>query len=812
MIVEMSRLRNEIESRVVEDVIARDLEQIFAAAESGLAQQQVLFRSLDVDNTGRIRRSTKNIAQAEKIADTFNTQINHWIRGPGRRWADRVAPVMQSAGRDLARTNLDVDNISQDLIDEIFAHIPRSERAVLRVGKTSLYTITGTVGDDVQTWFRNEMLDSIATGIPVQGPGSLAQRLFESGRLKPIVVRTEKGRLIRRSLRQRANAIARVESAKVINSVHDTLGERALGADRVAVNSNPQDSRTTSICSDASRQPAMSKEDWIASHFGLPPRLTGPFHWCRSVMIWGAPDWFDDEDAPKRKAPPKKAPPKRAPAKKPKGPSLADAAEKARMAQIALAKNVDAPVQDRIQAYGRTTGNAKIDQIKALAKHPPATSLQAVKNEVVEISRRLDDYGEDLDRLYAEDSRINSTGAGTRFEGQDLRKVYPAIGNRERAVPRLREIRDEMDAIADEMDLLAARRAELYEKGTAADAVTTTTSTPELRAQVMQIMRTEGDGIGKSSVPAPRAPKAGAAPFGSGSPAVYAKRLEASAAAEEGRDWVSGLLDPNATTTGVAHDVDVKWLGGSRAFARQGRRQYPGGTFGKVTTDFPDMDAYMAARREWLESAPQGAHSVHLPRDHSDSIGIEGRSTSVHEYGHTVEYSTGAGQMSADFFKYRAGVGAEMKTMKSWGFDWYKDAQRTNPDRFQDVMDSWAPNNRASEFAHYTGKQYGHGTTEIMSMGMEAFYRDPIGFVTRDPEWANYLFGVLDGGFKPVVAVARSTAGGATAGGTTAGAAFAANTTLTGERAHTVVAAVRRGIVKREAKQAPFAGAEDDET
>ena len=295
MIVTINRLRNQIEREVVDELAVKPLVAIFDRAERELWKQRRLFLGLDVTPQGTIKQSVKNLEASIKITDDLQSEINRWIVRPGRRWTDRVLPILDDAGRALARANLDVDLISQDLVDEVFRHIPNTERAVLRVGKTELYHIMGTVGTDVQDWFRFEMLDAITKGLPVQGAGSLAQRLFESGRLRPIMVRTEKGRLIRRSLRQRANAIARVESAKIINAVHDSLGEKALGPDRVGLNSNPRDSRTTDICLRASRQPPMTKQEWIASPLGLPPRLR-PFHWCRSVIIWGEPDWFDTED------------------------------------------------------------------------------------------------------------------------------------------------------------------------------------------------------------------------------------------------------------------------------------------------------------------------------------------------------------------------------------------------------------------------------------------------------------------------------------------------------------------------------------
>lgn len=42
------------------------------------------------------------------------------------------------------------------------------------------------------------------------------------------------------------------------------------------------------------------------------------------------------------------------------------------------------------------------------------------------------------------------------------------------------------------------------------------------------------------------------------------------------------------------------------------------------------------------------------------------------------------------------------------------------------------------------GKYY-KGHTEIISMGLELLYDDPIGFAERDPEYFKFLTGILNG-------------------------------------------------------------------
>ena len=76
-----------------------------------------------------------------------------------------------------------------------------------------------------------------------------------------------------------------------MNGVHQTLADAAPGDEAVYINANPQDSHTTEVCQDASRQKPMALEAWSASRVGRPPRLR-PFHLCRSVLVGGRAEWF----------------------------------------------------------------------------------------------------------------------------------------------------------------------------------------------------------------------------------------------------------------------------------------------------------------------------------------------------------------------------------------------------------------------------------------------------------------------------------------------------------------------------------------
>lgn len=50
--------------------------------------------------------------------------------------------------------------------------------------------------------------------------------------------------------------------------------------------------------------------------------------------------------------------------------------------------------------------------------------------------------------------------------------------------------------------------------------------------------------------------------------------------------------------------------------------------------------------------------------------------------------------------------------------------------------------------AYYNGKKYDHPSTEILSMGLEMLYLDPVTFARVDPEYFKFIVGVLRGDLR----------------------------------------------------------------
>jgi hypothetical protein len=46
-------------------------------------------------------------------------------------------------------------------------------------------------------------------------------------------------------------------------------------------------------------------------------------------------------------------------------------------------------------------------------------------------------------------------------------------------------------------------------------------------------------------------------------------------------------------------------------------------------------------------------------------------------------------------------------------------------------------------YAYYVGKDYAHGTTEVLSMGIQKLHDNPLEFMKKDPEYFEFVISVL---------------------------------------------------------------------
>lgn len=115
----------------------------------------------------------------------------------------------------------------------------------------------------------------------------------------------------------------------------------------------------------------------------------------------------------------------------------------------------------------------------------------------------------------------------------------------------------------------------------------------------------------------------------------------------------------------------------------------------------------------------------------------------IHEYGHHLGDRDGRVDTAAlSFLKYRLGDEPLVKLNVIPGLNGLDDKERGRKDRFDRAFGPircW-----------YVGKTYGLigrilGINEIISMGLQLMFEDPVRFAREDPEYFVFMIGVLDG-------------------------------------------------------------------
>ena len=274
----------------------RELLAIFERVELLLFQDRAkVLTALESSGGIILKDAPEQLERIENLVAQIRADLKPSLIDPGRDWADVAMPQSMKRGRELARVQLTHDLIDPDAVGQAFAHVLDAEVGVLRVGLRDTYQFMGTSGDDIAQFFRRELTEAFLLGKPIQGPGSLAESLYESGRLKPITIKTKDGKIVKRSQKQRAVGAARVETAKVVNRAEELKVEEVLGQAALYINNNPEDNRTTTICMRATAWGPHTLKEWDASEFGRPPRINTPaqFHYCRSLLFGGTKRIFE---------------------------------------------------------------------------------------------------------------------------------------------------------------------------------------------------------------------------------------------------------------------------------------------------------------------------------------------------------------------------------------------------------------------------------------------------------------------------------------------------------------------------------------
>ena len=119
---------------------------------------------------------------------------------------------------------------------------------------------------------------------------------------------------------------------------------------------------------------------------------------------------------------------------------------------------------------------------------------------------------------------------------------------------------------------------------------------------------------------------------------------------------------------------------------------------------------------------------IHITQDQQDRV-------IVHELGHIFERNPKILRSAVEFLEQRTAGESPVKLSDLTGNSSYRDDEITKPDRF---------------YRPYVGKQYKDDQgnieyTEIISMGVEMMYANPVQFAQDDPDHFDYIYRVLRG-------------------------------------------------------------------
>ena len=114
------------------------------------------------------------------------------------------------------------------------------------------------------------------------------------------------------------------------------------------------------------------------------------------------------------------------------------------------------------------------------------------------------------------------------------------------------------------------------------------------------------------------------------------------------------------------------------------------------------------------------------------------RPTTWHEMGHVIEYENpGVKRAAQGFLQKRVGKENPVSMKERYPDRKYKADEVGRKDGFDKIF--------GENSGYYTGKTYRDGSTEVISMGLEAMARYPARFAKTDPEYFNFMLGVMRG-------------------------------------------------------------------
>jgi SPP1 gp7 family putative phage head morphogenesis protein len=206
-----------------------------------------------------------------------------------------------------------------------------------------------------------------------------------------------------------------------------------------------------------------------------------------------------------------------------------------------------------------------------------------------------------------------------------------------------------------------------------------------------------------------------------------------------------GGLSPEANTG--KYDLNAKTRANAAAAAAWVERMGVQVAFAesKIHVAWTHLDAFKDWTREavlqevdrascWNKSAiiPGDPQVIVLPRDEDTDV-------AVHELGHAIENSDKRiARACREFLAHRVGNEPPKSIKELFPDSKYEPNETGRKDHFDRLF--------SEELAYYVGKDYGPDSpTEILSMGLQALYNNPVEFAEKDPEYFCFVVGIIRG-------------------------------------------------------------------
>lgn len=197
--------------------------------------------------------------------------------------------------------------------------------------------------------------------------------------------------------------------------------------------------------------------------------------------------------------------------------------------------------------------------------------------------------------------------------------------------------------------------------------------------------------------------------------------------------------------TSVQH-VDISVLGSTKARREQLRDRAHGAYqwLKRMCPRVKENVEWRISTRARAEAArvyrPQGWMSQ-LRMGYLDSL-----EDYAHELGHHLERNYETVYDAAKAFRdYRCGTEIPSRFKSLWPHAGYRGSEIGCKDDFVRLWTALEGNAaKAEKWGYYTGKLYSHPSTEIISMGLQAMYKDPVTFAKVDPEYFKFMVGIFN--------------------------------------------------------------------